>query len=584
MSMAHKSSTLHLFSEPARVTGTAFALEPLDGITPLTSLDRRAHWDRNQAGGKALAQQIIAALEGAHLAEWLAEHGLPPVDPLRMRYKRRIIADCIRLADLLIRLDDLLQSQRAERLIYHGPPGWRVAAIKALCNACCVSFEWRRVESLRTRLMAPLSAARRYFADLGDRAHNRRLPSGSFDYLVLARTNRFSLGLFPILEQLPGKARIVEERNDPAGWHLPHEVWRLEGGKPLLRIRSSLVESALRARIREAARTAAPLLWRDISLNETAGVLVSEAMEGIVTHIQAVQAVLKAHPQALLISTPVGEQHLEVARAMQREVAVVQTCGIWEYENNLPGKGHYLLMADADADYMAERGVAREQITVCGHPYYDEVLEINAEVEVRKLRERLGFNESQRVILLIGSHTIPGLLEPETLEDLFGEVMTGLAKALQNEDAVVLVKPHPVDRRGTFFRRLAEAAGLPIERLHISTEPSITPLIAACDLVVMMNSTAAMEAFLFDKPVINISYTEIDLFDYTDTGAVRMVRTTAEVEAAVRALLHDPTAQRTLQEGRARFRARHLHAQDGHAAERAAAVLHRLADLNEPGA
>jgi hypothetical protein len=579
-----EGSTLHLLSVPARVEGPAYSLVPLPGVTPLTSLDRRAHWDRNQAGGKDLAQQIIAALADARLEQWLSEHNLPPVDPLRMRYKRAIITECIRMADLLVRVDDLLHRQSTARLVYHGPSGWRVATLQSLCAARGIDFEWRNTQILREKIKAWLGAAKRYGADLGDLRRNRRLPKDSYDYLILARTNRFSLGLFPIIERLSGKARIIEERSDPAGWHIPHEVWRLEGGRPALRPGSTRIEAALRTRIQEATRTASPVLWRDVTLNEAAGQLVSDAMEGIVAHIQSLRAVLEAHPEALLVTTPVGEQHIEVARAMQRKVAVVQTCGIWEYENNLPGSGHYLLMADADADYLIERGVQREHITICGHPYYDQLIDMDAATEALQVRERLGLSTSQPLILLIGSHSLPGLLEPETLEDLFKELVQGLAKVTENGDALVLVKPHPVNRRGALFLRLAETAGLPDERLRISDEPSITPLIAACDLVVMMNSTSALEAFLFDKPVINISYTETDLFDYTATGAVWQVRTAAEVQAAVAALLHDRAAQRTLREGRARFCTRHLHAQDGGAAERAAEVLHTLAGVNNAGA
>jgi len=573
-----------LLSAPARVDGPAYALTPLPGVPSLGSLDRRSHWDRNQAAGQSLAHAISAALAAARLAEWLAEQGLPAVDPLRMSYHRGIIVECIRLADLLMRLDDLLRRQSPQRLIYSGPAGWRGAALKALCAARGIAFEWRRSGAARASLTTRLRAARRYLSDLADRAHNRRLTPHAFDYLALARTSRFSLGLFPILQGLKDRVRVIEERTNPAGWQPPHEVWRLEGGQPWLRTGSTRIEAALRARIIVAARAAAPLLWQDVALNEAAGLLVSGAMEGVVAHIQAMQAVLRAHPRALLVTTPVGEQYLEVARAMGREVAVVQTCGIWEYENNLPGSGHYLLTAEADADYLTQRGVARERITVCGHPYYDELRAINAEAEAATLRARLGVGASQSLILLIGSHALPGLLEPETLDDLFGELMRGLAGALQSEDAVVLLKPHPVDRGGALLRRHAEASGLPAERLRILDEPSITPLIAACDLMVMMNSTVALEAFLFDKPVINISYTATDTFDFIATGAVWPVHSAATAQAAVLSLLHDPAAQRALREGRARFRARHLHAQDGHAAARATSALRVLARLNEPAA
>lgn len=561
-------STLYLLSAPARVPGPAFALSPLANVPALTSLDRRMHWDDNRALGKELAAQFCARLEPATLSAWMTEQGLPPVDPLRMRH-RRIVLECISLADLLMRLDNLLRDAQPQHIVYVGPAGWRVEAIKALCAARNISFRWQRARDSREQISTPLRVIKRYVLDVRDHMRNRRLrplPSPA-EYLVLAGSNRFSLGLFPVLEQLPGTLRIVEERSDPVAHDIARTAWRLDGARPLVRLKTSALSAQLRTQVRHAL-SSKPVKWRDAVLNDAGSLLVAGMLEGVILQIQAMHKVLQTHREAIIVGTSVSEHLLEVARAAGRSVAVVQTSGIWEYDLILPGAGRYFVYSDADADSLTGYGASPKQITVCGHPYYDELAGVDAASEAQRLRERFKIASSQPLILIVGNHTVPGLLELEVREDLFGEIMRGLVPVVHDENAMVLVKPHPVDVSGDFYHQLARKTGFPADRLHVLADKSLTPLIAACDVIIMSNSTAGMEAALLEKPIINVPYIKADLFDYTATGAVLTAHTAAEVSAAVAGLLHDAEVKQKLAAGQAFYRSRHLHAQDGHAAQR----------------
>ncbi|MDF2439441.1 MAG: hypothetical protein JWN98_425 [Abditibacteriota bacterium] len=563
------TGTLHLLNAPITAPAPAFSLMPLPGVTSLSSLDRAPSWDRNMAQAIELTQQFRAALEAAHLPDWLQTQGLPPVDPMRMRYNR-ILIECVLLSDLLTRLPALLNQQQPQRLKYFGPADWKVEAVKAICQRDGIAVEWQPARDGKVALKESLRPIKDFVLDLRDRKRSRsQLKNSTADFLVFTSSSRFFLALSPALEQLAADTIVVEERKDMLA-HSQFQPVRLEAWRPLNRLRSASIEAALRDHL-ERGLNDDSIIWNGIRLDATARVLITKLMKGIITEIQSVDALLETYPHALVVGTPVVERLLEVARARSRKIAVVQTCGICEYELVLPGEGHYVLCSNADVDYLADLGLAREQLEVCGHAYYDKFTH-NA-VSGHTVRKRLKVVSDNKLVLIVDNYAAAGLLEEETREDWFRTIYRGL-KELEN--VVLVVKQHPFAKDEAFHRRLVAEAGVAAERLHIVREGAIADLIAACDMMVMMGSTVGMEAVLLDKPMIDVPYTQTDYFGYHITGATLIAHTSAEVLAQAQAILFNAATQRKLAEGRRAYRERFLHAQDGLVAQRIAQTLKRL--------
>ena len=518
------------------------------------------------AQGIELIQRFRTVLEEAHLSKWLEEQGLPPVDPMRGRYNR-ILIECIHLSDLLSRLSHLLDDRKPHQLKYFGPADWKAEAVKAVCQSRGVGFKWQRKSDSKTALKNSLRPLKEYFLDLRDRSRSQSQTDA--DYLVFTGSSRFFQALSPALEQLSGKTIVVEERNEMLT-NVQFQPVRLEAWRPLNRVRSAIIESGLRNHIKHAFKDDS-IIWKNIQLGATARLLVTELMAGIVNQIQSVDALLKDNPRALVVGTPVVERTLEVPRARTRKVAVVQTCGICEYELVLPGEGHYILFSNADVDYLAQLGIARQNTRVCGHAYYDKfMLDTKPGADLRK---RWKLDAEAKIVLIVDNYPAAGLLEAETREDLFRTIYVGLSEL---ENAVLVVKQHPFARDESFHRGLAAKAGILPQRLHIVREGAIADLIADCNLMVMMGSTVGMEAILLDKPMIDVPYTETDYFGYHLTGATLTARSSDEVLSQARKILFDAQTQRHLMDGRRTYRERFLHAQDGHVAQRIAQTLVQL--------
>jgi len=99
-------------------------------------------------------------------------------------------------------------------------------------------------------------------------------------------------------------------------------------------------------------------------------------------------------------------------------------------------------------------------------------------------------------------------------------------------------------------------------------------LVAAADVVVSVNSNLGLEALLCGRPVVNVPLLaeEADALFTPDLGVLAL-RTPAETAAAVSAVLADPVLRARLATAGAEAVHRYVHAPDGCASERVAAVV-----------
>jgi hypothetical protein len=587
--MHRTKSTLTLLAAPARPRGPAYALVPLRGIAPLASAWRAPRATENLCLGRELCESAARVLESAHLPQWVAARGLPPADPYRLCYPA-IARLCLQLADLVTRVDALLREQHFTQLNYVGPAGWRCQALAALCEARGVDYRQHVRTHWRRRAEELLRQRRDAFYRRRDQRHNAsitRAPASGTPAttLFLGGNTRMTMGLTPAIALLTGVTKTVETATGATAQLMPaaarDDIWRLNGDLPLPGQRHG-GEAALRSALTHTAATnhfAIQLFG--VVLGPALFALLAEGLSGAMAQIEALAALLEANPAARVVATLEHEALLEVPRAAGREVVVAQVCGRSEYTRLLPGSGHYLAISNADAEGFAELGVARENITVCGHAYYDAQEPAATAAAAAALRARLGIASGRRFFLLVDNNVVPGLVEQETREDSLSAIYSGLAGAVAESDGVIVVKQRPGgskrarDAEHRLHTRLARRAGIDEAALVVCGESLIMPFIAACDLMVMFNSTAGIEAIALDKPLINVPDVGIDWFGYTATGAAREAHSATEIDAAVRALLYDEAARESLAQGRACFRQCYLHAQDGAVAARMAAAIER---------
>jgi hypothetical protein len=143
-------------------------------------------------------------------------------------------------------------------------------------------------------------------------------------------------------------------------------------------------------------------------------------------------------------------------------------------------------------------------------------------------------------------------------------------------DAHLVVKCHPAETVEPYEAVTAAAANVRV----MAAGTDLGSLVACADLIVTVNSTAAIEAMALDVPGLVLALPN-NLSPFVDSGALAGVERPAEIATAMRRLLYDQAARRSLAEHRRAFIERYGMVSEGGAAARAADAILRLAQGSE---
>ncbi len=139
-------------------------------------------------------------------------------------------------------------------------------------------------------------------------------------------------------------------------------------------------------------------------------------------------------------------------------------------------------------------------------------------------------------------------------------------------DVQLVVKCHPAETAAPYER----AAGGAVNVRVAPASADLARLVAVADVLITVNSTAAIEAMPLDVPALVVALPN-NLSPFVEAGAAAGARTRAEIGPTLRAVLYDKEFQERLAQGRRAFMARYGIEADGRAAVRAAEAIVRLA-------
>ncbi len=145
-------------------------------------------------------------------------------------------------------------------------------------------------------------------------------------------------------------------------------------------------------------------------------------------------------------------------------------------------------------------GRAESEVVVTGNPAFDRLFDGDHAAQAQAIRNaHMGPGQTQLVLFASSAEPASHPWYPgQTGDPAMGLKITALLSefALSHPDVAVMVKPHP-----------SQAATFPSQVGHVrtcSTEWPLTALLHACDAVVVITSTVAVEASLLGKPVIRV--------------------------------------------------------------------------------
>jgi hypothetical protein len=284
--------------------------------------------------------------------------------------------------------------------------------------------------------------------------------------------------------------------------------------------------------------------------------------------------------------------------------------------DNITSKGRFSVVSDYYVTWgpiMSEElseyyAVTDDRIFECGVAHFDQHVNGVVAGESARILGELGLDPGRPYMLF-------GLSSP-TVSPHEIDVVESLAKAVRREDfgsgVQLIVRPHPQNIQGytadaSWLPRLQAVAGGPVVIDYPAMEasrlawnmkatdlPRLVNLLSGCAICLNSGSTLAIDGIIHDKPVI------LTLFDgdaelpwhrsivrYNDVihmrklielGGLRVASSYKELTLAIKSYLSDPSLDAA---GRSLTIERECGVVDGHACDRIADVLARLAGKGE---
>ncbi|MGC9317601.1 MAG: hypothetical protein ACP5KN_06130 [Armatimonadota bacterium] len=212
-------------------------------------------------------------------------------------------------------------------------------------------------------------------------------------------------------------------------------------------------------------------------------------------------------------------------------------------------------------EVLAPLAASHTRFTTTGHCLYDD----------------LGGNEAAEPLRseLLGEHDHLALVTTQPIEARLRRTeprwwLEGAARACEDLNALLVIKPHPQERDLARYDLLLRDHPRSV-RLIRHGEVPLRRLIAAADALLTRFSTTAFEAALLRTPIITVNLSGgPDQYPYAEEGAAVGVWQYEDILPTLRSLLRDPDERRRSLEAQERFLDRHLGPRDAAATERIA--------------
>ncbi len=260
-------------------------------------------------------------------------------------------------------------------------------------------------------------------------------------------------------------------------------------------------------------------------------------------------------------------------------------------------------------DLIRHHNVHHEQIFVCGAPHFDiyyKVKSINKKEQWPRYCDKIGIDKDKKLIYVLGSVQRSGWM--------LTDVIKILAEALKENKFIypsqVLIRPHPqvvcgysngpgISQDLEYYKTLSK--DIHIDMPLISGRNSIIRMtrddmrgraenLFYSDVNINFYSTISIEAAAVDSPIIHVGFDEKSnsnnmcrfekykhINDIITTGGVRVARTPDNLIELINDYLSNPERDR---DGRNLIVRNHFYKNDGHATERVAKVINKLANAD----
>jgi glycosyltransferase involved in cell wall biosynthesis len=227
------------------------------------------------------------------------------------------------------------------------------------------------------------------------------------------------------------------------------------------------------------------------------------------------------------------------------------------------------VMSQFAKDAYIKMGFPPEKIFVTGQPRFDMVRQ--KKFNKNQLMTELSISENKGLVVL-ATQPLVGSIWAKQDRKKFIEVVCDAMREFPDKQLVI--KLHPSENMKTYQKILANRGK---DKAIVCRDIDLYELLHACELLMTVHSTVALEAMIFDKPVITINLTgKPDLMPYAKSGAAIGVYKEEDLVPAIRDALYSEVTRKKLKEARKKFVYEHAYIQDGKASERVANLIIQL--------
>ena len=211
------------------------------------------------------------------------------------------------------------------------------------------------------------------------------------------------------------------------------------------------------------------------------------------------------------------------------------------------------------------------ELVMTGSPRLDDLQESARTWDAAATRAELGVGADEPLVVV--ASRFRGI---RRTHQSIGSALPALLRALDGLGVRAVIKPHPAEGGEDYARVLRETKGIRAQVLPASAD--LLRLLHAADALVTVESLAAVEALVLERPVVVLN-APTNLRAMVEAGVALGVPVGAEPTDALRRALFDESTREALREARARYRPQIAFGADGAATARILALVRSTAGV-----
>ncbi len=275
--------------------------------------------------------------------------------------------------------------------------------------------------------------------------------------------------------------------------------------------------------------------------------------------------VFKANPRPLLYLV-VTLAALRSPRQLVRKMAVEMLKSTYPISSYTEGLNIAVISPYA-RDAHLRMGAPEKNVFITGQPRFDLIQRVKT--NGREVLEKLNIPAGKGVVVL-ATQPLHSLWTEEERKEFLETIIEGLEQLPEKQ---LVIKLHPAEEEED-YRALLGKTGW---QVVLCRDIDLYALLRACELLITVHSTVALEAMILGKPVITVNLTgRPDVMPYAASGAALGVYRPEDLVPAMTRALSDPETRSELARNRKKFVYEHAYKLDGRATKRVAGLIEWL--------